>query len=110
MTVRRPHVRQPCSKDRSSLRRTYGMRSGSVQKLTGQPFWVSDSALARGFPGDFSGGDWVSAQLLASHKEDSLLDASVLSVLKWESGQGVSAGDFGGGLELYVVLVGRKKK
>jgi len=52
----------------------------------------------------------VSAQLLASHKEDFLFDASVLLVLKWESGQGVSTGDFSGRLKLYVALVGRKKE
>ena len=50
MTVRRPQIRQPCSTESSCLRVKYGLRSGSAQRLIGQPFCVSNSAFAnKGF-------------------------------------------------------------
>ena len=50
MTVRKPHIRQPCSTESSCLRVKYGLRSGSAPRLIGQPFCVSNSAFAnKGF-------------------------------------------------------------
>ena len=45
--VRKPHIRQPCSTESSSLRSKNGLSSGVVQKWTGQPFWVIARALAK---------------------------------------------------------------
>ena len=47
MLVRRPHIRQPCSTESSSLQRKNGLSSGVVQKWRGQPFWVIVRAFAR---------------------------------------------------------------
>jgi len=47
MTVRRPHIRQPCSTESSSLCRKNGLSSGVVQKWTVQPFWAIARAFAR---------------------------------------------------------------
>ena len=47
MMVRRPHIRQPCSTESSSLRRKNGLSSGVVQKWRGQPFWVIAGVFAR---------------------------------------------------------------
>ena len=47
MMVRRPHMRQPCSTESSSLRRKNGLSSEVVQKCRGQPFWVIARAIAR---------------------------------------------------------------
>ena len=47
MTVRRPHIRQPCSTESSSMQWKNGLSSGVVQKWTGQPFWVIARAFAR---------------------------------------------------------------
>lgn len=38
--VHRPHIRQPCSTESSSLRRKNHLSAGVVQKWVGQTFWV----------------------------------------------------------------------
>ena len=47
MMICRPHIRQPCSTECSSLWRKNGLSSGGVQKWRGQPFWVIARAFAR---------------------------------------------------------------
>ena len=46
-TLERPHIRQPCSTESSCLRVKYGLSSGSVQWLIGQPFCVRNRAFAK---------------------------------------------------------------
>ena len=108
-TLERPHIRQPCSTECSCLRVKYGLSSGSVQWLMGQPFCVRNRAFAKqGVPrcvlGDFCGRNWVSFQLLRGHMEDLNFHTCIFPVLKWEPWQGVSAGYFSRWLELNFVV------
>ena len=81
--VHRPHIRQPCSTESSSLTSKNRLSSGVVQKWVGQTFWVIASTGFRIVWRAVSKTEKCVCLLAPLTPGRFGLDAGILPVLRW---------------------------
>ena len=97
ITVRSPHMRQPCLKESFYLPTKYDLSIESTGEWTSHPFFESNSAWTNTTFLDvflaMCGRVCVSFYLLRSHMEDSFYHISGTAI-RWELWQRIGTGDF----------------